>query len=175
MRAHARFGGDVAEGAVALVEEDLVRAWACTSSGGSSPDGPASMASGLGVDVPAQVVDHDRSSRPSLLTSTHAPPTDHSGPYSGSGLLSPAFGRDVGERSVAVVVVERVAVHAAHEDVLVAVVVVVADGDAGVVAGARQAGLRGDVLEVALAVVLEQAVGVLRRRSSSACGCRRRW
>ena len=71
-----------------------------------------------------------RSSRPSLFTSTHAAPTDHSGPYSGSGLFKPGLGRDIGERAVAVVVVKRVAMHAGDKDVFVAVVVVIANGDA---------------------------------------------
>ena len=99
-----------------------------------------------------------------MLTSTHAPPTDQSGPYFGSSSLSePGFRGHVGEGAVAVVVVERVAMNAADEDVLVAVVVVVANGHAGIVAGAREARFLGDVLEGAVAVVVKQAVGVFRR------------
>ena len=53
--------------------------------------------------------------------------------------------------------------HAADEDVLVTVVVVVADRHAGIVASSGEARFRGDVFEVAGAIVFEQAVGVLRR------------
>ena len=70
---------------------------------------------------------------------------------------------DIGERAVPVVVIERVVINAADEDIFVAVVVVVANGDAGIVTSSREARLRRDVSEVAGAVVLEQAVRVFRR------------
>ena len=59
--------------------------------------------------------------------------------------------------------IKRVAIYAAHEDVLVAVIVVIADRHAGIVSGSGQARLRGDVLEMTCAVILEQAVRVFRR------------
>ena len=52
--------------------------------------------------------------------------------------------------------------HARDKNVFIAVVVVVADRDAHVVAGAREPGLFGYVGEVAVAVVLEEAVGIFR-------------
>ena len=52
--------------------------------------------------------------------------------------------------------------HAANEDILAAVVVVIADGNPIVEPRSRKAGLGGDIREVALAVVLEKPVGVLR-------------
>src|SRR5450432_692443 len=53
--------------------------------------------------------------------------------------------------------------NAANEDVFVTVVVVIADRHAVVEAHARQAGLGGNIFEVALAVVFEEPVGVLGR------------
>ena len=41
--------------------------------------------------------------------------------------------------------IQRVAMHAADEDILVTIVVVVADGYAGIEAGASKASLRGDI------------------------------
>ena len=66
-----------------------------------------------------------------------------------AGLLS-----DVGERSVAVIVEQNVVSPEAAEQVVPAIVVVVADADAGLPAGARQAGFFGNVGESAVAVVL---------------------
>ena len=66
---------------------------------------------------------------------------------------------DVGERAVAVVAVEDVLAPVGDEEIVEAVVVVVADGDRRRPAGARQAGLRGHVGERAVAIVLVQAVG----------------
>ena len=81
----------------------------------------------------------------------------------GIGLVQPGFRCDIGEGAVAVVVIQRVAIDAGDKDVFISVVVVIADGDADVVAGSGQAGFFGDVGEVALAVVFEEAVVVLRR------------
>ena len=70
------------------------------------------------------------------------------------------FLRDVGECAVAVVVVERVAVNSGDEEIGMTVVVVVADGDSNVEAGALQARLFGDVGKDAVAIVAEEAIGV---------------
>src|SRR5271157_4486661 len=51
--------------------------------------------------------------------------------------------------------------HAAHEDVFVTVVIVIADRDGVVEAYTRETGLFGDIFEVAFPVVFEEAVGVL--------------
>jgi len=96
-----------------------------------------------------------------LLTSTQAAATDHRD-RTGYRLVQSRLVRDVLEGAVAFVVVEPVAVHAGDENVLEAVVVVVADGDSVVEAGAGEARAFGDVFEVAVAVVLEEAVGVFR-------------
>src|ERR1035441_1614842 len=51
----------------------------------------------------------------------------------------------------------------ADKNVLVTVVVIVPDGDAIVEPRARQSCLFGNILEVPVAIVLEEPVGVLRR------------
>src|ERR1035441_4719153 len=56
--------------------------------------------------------------------------------------------------------VERVAVHAADEDVLVAVVIVISNGHADIVAGAGQTGGGRHILEMSLSVIAEKAIGV---------------
>src|SRR5271157_309509 len=53
--------------------------------------------------------------------------------------------------------------HAAHEDVFVTVVIVIADRDGVVEAYTRETGLFGDIFEVAFPVVFEEAVGVPSR------------
>ena len=63
-------------------------------------------------------------------------------------------GGHVGERAVAVVAVQHVRAEVAHVEVRVAVVVVVADGDAQPVAGVRHARRSADVRELANRPVL---------------------
>ena len=79
-----------------------------------------------------------------------------------SGLLA-----DVGEGAVAVVVVEHVLAVVGDEQIVVAVVVVVADADALSPAGVLEPSLQGDVGEGAVAIVLEQVVeGLFARRKA---------
>ena len=75
------------------------------------------------------------------------------------GWSRPAFGGDVGEGAVAVVAVEGVLAVVGDEEVVPAVVVVVADADALPPAGAGEAGFDGDVGEGAVAVVFEEMAG----------------
>src|SRR4029077_747495 len=75
----------------------------------------------------------------------------------------PSLLSNVSERAVSVVVIERVSVYATYEDIFVSVIVVVADGDPGVVADACEPCLFGDVCERAVSVIVEQPVPVLRR------------
>ena len=58
--------------------------------------------------------------------------------------------------------IERVAVDAGDKNIFVAVVVIIANGHAHVVAGARQSGFVGDVGEVSLAVVFKKTVAIFR-------------
>ena len=66
---------------------------------------------------------------------------------------------DVGKGSVSVVVEQDVVSPEAAEQVVPAVVVVVADADAGLPAGASQAGFFGDIGERSVAIVLVQMRG----------------
>jgi len=162
MGADAGFGGDIPEGSVAVVQEELVR-------GGLVELGMAvielagrGFAGRLGVDVPGEVVDHEEVEE-AVVVDIHPGSGDRpQGTVLGIGLVEAGLVCHVLEGAVALVVVEPVAVHAGDEDVLEAVVVVVADGDAVVEAGAGEACAFGDVFEVAVAVILEKAVGVFR-------------
>jgi hypothetical protein len=73
--------------------------------------------------------------------------------------------RNVGEGAVAIVVKKNVVSPEAAEQIVPAIVVVVADADAGLPAGAREAGFLGDVGEGSVAIVLvEMRSGRLSRR-----------
>src|SRR5450432_3893021 len=69
----------------------------------------------------------------------------------------------VSEGSVPVVVVKRIAIDAGDKDVVIAVIVVVADGHAYIEAGPFQARLLRYVGEASVAVVVEEAVPVFWR------------
>ena len=71
-------------------------------------------------------------------------------------VIDAGFARDVGKCAVAVVVKQNVVAPEAAEEIVPAVVVVIADADAGLPAGARQSGSFGDVGERAVAIVLVQ-------------------
>ena len=75
---------------------------------------------------------------------------------------SPAWLRDVLESAVAQIVVEDVSVHAGDENVRVAVIVEVRDGNGHGIAASRQSGAVGHIGEMTIAVVLEQSVVKLR-------------
>src|ERR1022692_273939 len=74
--------------------------------------------------------------------------------------------RNVGERAVAVVVVQRIASRVAEEQIFVAVVVVVAGShtEAESEVLAEQAGTRSDILKRAVAAIAEQAIVETRIR-----------
>jgi len=72
--------------------------------------------------------------------STHAaPPTRR--PYVCRGGPDPPFGH-VGERAIAIVVIKRVPIDPGHENVVVAVIVVVADCQADIEPGSLEAPFR---------------------------------
>ena len=79
-------------------------------------------------------------------------------------VVDAGFARDIGERAVAVVVKQNVVSPEAAEQIVPAIVVVVADADAGLPAGARQSGFFGDVGERAVAIVF------VKMRSGSLAG-----
>src|ERR1051326_30337 len=73
----------------------------------------------------------------------------------------PGFDRDV-RKHAALVVVKMPAMYASDEDVFASVVVVVAGSGGIIVPGSGEAGLRRDIGEVSLSVILEEAVEILR-------------
>ena len=74
---------------------------------------------------------------------------------------------DVGESAIAVVAIEDVLAVIRDEDVFVAVIVVIADGDGLGPAGADEAGFFRHVTECAVAIVFVEAIGDAGRN----CGC----
>ncbi len=66
------------------------------------------------------------------------------------------------ERAIAAVVIQRVGIDARHEDVGMAVVVVIAGGNAHRITLARYARLLGNVREMHVAVVAILAIPILR-------------
>ena len=73
-------------------------------------------------------------------------------------IVQPGFLCDVAEGAVAIVEEEFDAAVAAHQHIGQAVVVDVADGDAGVVAGDAQAGADGDIAKVSVWLLMVKAV-----------------
>ena len=71
--------------------------------------------------------------------------------------------RHVGKGAVAVVVIKSVAIDPGHEDVVVAVVIVVTDGNADIEAGAFQSDLFRHVGKGTVAIVVEEAVPIFGR------------
>ena len=72
-------------------------------------------------------------------------------------VVTPAFCRDIGEGAVAVVVPERAIAPVGDEQVVEAVVIVIAGADALAPAGTRHTGLDGYVGERAVAIVFVEA------------------
>src|SRR5579863_1634565 len=124
---------------------------------------PVTFAHRLVFSIPLQIINDDQVEQAIVV---YVDPRRGHRPQRaifGIGLAQSGFRGDVGKRAVAIVVVKSVAVDAGDEDVFVAIVVVVANGHANVVASARQSGFFGDVGEVAVAVVFEETVGVFWR------------
>jgi hypothetical protein len=77
------------------------------------------------------------------------------------------LGGNIGERAVVIVVVEDVFAEVGNEEIVEAVVVVVADADGLSPAGMNQASLYGDVGEGAVAIIFVQAIGGLLARGKA--------
>ena len=109
------------------------------------------------IELPvAIVVDEGAASVPALAFARHA------------SLLA-----DIGERAVAVVVIQNVLAEVGDEQIVPAVVVVVADANALSPARVRDSGLRGDVGKCAVAIVAEQMRRrFAARRESPRAACR---
>ena len=76
-------------------------------------------------------------------------------------LAEASFTRDIGKSSVSVVMEENVVTPERAEQVIPAIVVVVANAHAGLPSGSSKSGLLGDVGESAVAIVLEEMRGGL--------------
>ena len=152
----ARFFGDVGEGAVAIVVVEDV--FTTLQAGWAAGDLNAFVGAaggfgvGRGLDVEVDVVgDEEVEMAVAVVVEEGA-----AGVPTGGGLEEAGFGGDVGEGAVAVVAVEDVLAVVGDEEVVPAVVVVVADAAALSPAAAGEAGFSGDVGEGAVAVVLEE-------------------
>ena len=84
-------------------------------------------------------------------------------------LLQARLRGHVGERAIAVVVIQHVLAVVGDEEIVEAVVVVVADGHRRRPARSRQARLRRHIGKGAVAVVLVETIGRTRRRLRGAC------
>ena len=163
MRADTRFGGNVGERSVAIVQEELVGE-RFVELGMTVFRLTVRLAVRLSVDVPTHVI-HDKKIEKAVVV--YIDPSSANGPQRAIFLVglreAGCFG-DVGERAVAIVVVERVAVDAGDKDVFVPVVIVIADGDTDIVSGSSEASLFGDVGKRAISVVAEEPVPIFGRR-----------
>ncbi len=121
------------------------------------------IASRLGRRVPAQVIHDHQVQQPVVIQihprATHRPQRPI---RIGSTAREPGLFRCIRKRAVAVIVIERVVMHASDEDVLMTVVVVIADRDADVEPCAGQSRLLSRIGEAAMPVVQKQAIGVAR-------------
>jgi hypothetical protein len=155
--ADAGGGRDVAEGAVAVVVEERVRQ-ALVVLGPAVVGRRRVAAAGIGGAVPDDVVGDEQVEPPVAVV------VEEGGGDRPERAVLLVAAREagglghVGEGGVAVVAEERVAAQAGHEEVAVAVAVVVGGDDAQVVAAAGDAGGLGHVRERAVAAVVVQAV-----------------
>src|ERR1039458_9382767 len=117
---------------------------------------------GLMRSVPFEIVDDQQIQEP-IIVHVHPNGADRpERPIFWIGLIEPGLGRYVGECAVSVVVIERVFVHARDKDIFVPVIIVVANGNAHVIATAGEARLFRNVGEMSFAVIFEKTVRVFR-------------
>ena len=121
-------------------------------------------ADGFVARIPLAVICNEQVQQPVVVV---VEPTGRDGPHLAAfvqGAAQTRFRGDIGERAVAIVVKELIAVDVGQKQVGPAVVVVVAHRHAHPVAGSGDSGALGDVGERSIAVVVKQAVLVLRTR-----------
>src|ERR1700691_571822 len=105
------------------------------------------------VHIPCHIV-HDEKVQQPIIINVHPGAADRpQRPVLLVGLGQARFSGYVGERSIAVVVIEGVAMNSGNKNVVKAVVVVIADGHADVISGARESGLFGHIGKRTVAVV----------------------
>ena len=113
-------------------------------------------------NIPFQIINNDQV-EPAVVV--HIDPGCRNGPkwsVLGVRLVQTRFGGDIRKSPVPVVVVQRVAVYPGDKNIFIPVVVIIADGDARVIAGSGKPRFFGYVGEMSPAIVLKKAVGILR-------------
>src|SRR6185312_11133887 len=153
--------GSVTEGPISVVEEQLVGS-RLVHLGMAVLAMPVTFAQRLVIDVPLQIID-DHQVEESVVV--HVDPGPGDGPewtILRIELVQPGLRRDVGECSISIIVIKRVAVYTGYKNVFVTIVVIISDGNAGVVTSSSQASFLGDVGEMPVPVVLEEPVGIFR-------------
>src|SRR5437660_7475660 len=85
------------------------------------------LAVGLVIDIPTQVVDDKKIQQAVIIDVEPRSPHRPERAEFFVRMSQPRFLRDIGERSIAIVVIELVSVHAAYKDVFISVVVVVSE------------------------------------------------
>src|SRR5579864_5065967 len=162
MLAETRFCRGIAKSPVAFVDEQLVRS-RLVHLGMAVVVVAEAGTDGFVIEIPFQIVDDDEIEQSVVVDVNPGGGDGPQGAILRVGFVETGPGGDVGKRSVAVVVIQRVAIDACYENVLIPVIVVVSDRDAGVIACPFEASLFRDVGEVSFAIVLEEAVVVLGR------------
>ena len=161
LRAQAGGFGDVGESAVVVVAEELVGR-VVVGFGVAVERLLGRAAGGFQLGVPLHVVG-DHQVQPAIVIDVH--PCGGNRPQLAVARIHASqarLGGDILERAVAAIVVQNVAVHAGHEDIRMAVVIVIGYRDSHGVAFARHAGFFRNVGKRAVAIVAEQAVGKFR-------------
>src|ERR1019366_6672274 len=152
MRAQSILDRGIPECPVSVIEEQLVGSW-LVHLWMTVVAMALVLTDRLVLSIPLEIVD-DYQVQETIIIHVHPNPTH---PPERAvlriGLIESCLGGYIGECSVSVVVVERIVVHAADKNVFVSVVIVVANGNAGVVASAGQTCLGGDVREMPFAVI----------------------
>ena len=119
---------------------------------------PCRVANWVGADTPAQIVDHEQVQQPIVVVVEPCPGDSPQVTEVRVCGTEPGCRGDVAERAIAIVAIQRVAVQAGYEEVLVAIVVVVGRRSAEVKPLPGEPGSDRDIRETRLAVVFEQSV-----------------
>src|SRR2546425_10566760 len=151
--------GDIGEGAIAVVViEDI---FAARQAGRAAGDHDAFVEAGAGFgngrrgEVEVNVIG-DEEIEAAVAVVVHE---GAAGVPALAIACDAGLGADVGEGAIAVVVVETVFAEVGDEEVVEAVVVVIADANALSPAGMNEAGFDGDIGEGGVAIVFEEAIG----------------
>src|SRR5215472_5148693 len=155
--------GDIGEGTVVVVAEHLIGR-AAIGAGIAIALMLLGAAAGFGLRIPLHVVTDDKI-EPAVIV--YVNPGRRDRPQLAQLRIDTtevSFLGDIFERAVAAIVVKNVAVHPGDEDIGIAVVVVVGDGNAHGVAFACYPGFFGHVGEGSVAIVAKQAIGIFGAR-----------